>query len=252
MSGSRNWAVWVDDYLTRYDPDPLRYYLTAIAPETRDSDFVWGGFLHRNNDELVGTWGNLVNRVLNFAHRNFDARVPTPGPMDERDAGILAQVDAAFEPIADLYEYCQFKAALREAMALARELNVYLDEKAPWFQIKEDQEAAGTSIYVALKAIDSLKVLFAPFLPFSSERLHQYLGYAGALFGRLHTTTFEEKGGRTHKALCYDPDGATGRWEPSDLPAGQALRKPEPLFKKLDESIVEEELARIGIQNASA
>ncbi len=98
ISGSRNWAVWVDDFLTRYDPDPLRYYLTAIAPETRDSDFAWAGFLHRNNDELVATWGNLVNRVLSFGYRNFDGCVPTPGPMDERDTAILAQTDAALSP----------------------------------------------------------------------------------------------------------------------------------------------------------
>jgi methionyl-tRNA synthetase len=245
ISGSRNWAVWVDDYLTRYDPDPLRYYLTAIAPETRDSDFVWGDFLHRNNDELVGTWGNLVNRVLSFAHRNFDARVPTPGPMDERDARILAQVDAAFEPIADLFEYCQFKAALREAMALARELNVYLDEKAPWFQIKEDKEAAGTTIYVALRAIDSLKTLFAPVLPFSSQQLHEMLGYPGSIFGKQAIQEYRESA-KIHIALTFDAEALTERWEPSVLPAGQALQKPKPLFKKLDEGIVEQELARLG------
>jgi methionyl-tRNA synthetase len=141
---------------------------------------------------------------------------------------------------------CQFRAALREVMALAREANRYLEEKGPWFQIKEDPEAAGTTIYVALRAIDSLKTLFAPFLPFSSERVHQYLGYEGALFGSSYTDTFTEEGGRVHEALCYDPSGATGEWKPSELTPGQALRKSAPLFKKLDESVVEEELARIG------
>jgi methionyl-tRNA synthetase len=246
ISGSRNWAVWMDDALDRYDPDSLRYYLTVAMPETRDTDWLWGDFVSRNNDELVATWGNLVNRALTFAYKRFEGQVPTPGPLADVDAQILEKIEAGFAPIGELIAGCQFRAALREVMALARAANRYLEEKGPWFQIKEDAEAAGTTIYVALKAIDSLKVFFAPFLPFSSERLHQYLGYEGALFGRQYTDTFTEAGGRTHEALCYDPKGATGAWRPSELPAGQALRPPEPLFKKLDESVVEEELARIG------
>jgi methionyl-tRNA synthetase len=166
------------------------------------------------------------------------------------DTQLLEKIEAGFGPIGELIAGCQFRAALREVMALAREANRYLEEKGPWFQIKEDAEAAGTSIYVALKAIDSLKVLFAPFLPFSSERLHQYLGYEGTLFGKSYTGMFTEEGGRVHEALCYDPDGATGAWRPSELAPGQALRQPEPLFKKLDESVVDEELARIGAEPA--
>ncbi len=245
MSGSRNWAVWVDDYLTRYDPDPLRYYLTAIGPETRDSDFAWAGFLRRNNDELVATWGNLVNRVLSFAYKNFEGHVPAPGSLDERDSSILAKIDAAFEPIAELFELCQLKAALRETMAAARDLNAYLDEKAPWLQIKEDKEATGTTVYVALRAIDSLKTLFAPVLPFSSQQLHEMLGYEGSIFGEQEIKEYREAV-KTHLALTFNPDALTERWEPSQLSAGQALRKPRPLFKKLDESIVEQELARMG------
>jgi methionyl-tRNA synthetase len=246
ISGSRNWAVWMDDALDRYDPDPLRYYLTVAMPESRDTDWLWGDFVSRNNDELVATWGNLVNRALTFAYKRFDGQVPTPGPLTDVDAQLLEKIEAGFQPIGELIAGCQFRAALREVMALAREANRYLEEKGPWFQIKEDVEAAGTTIYVALKAIDSLKVLFAPFLPFSSERLHQYLGYEGTLFGRSYTDTFEEEGGRVHETLCYDPDGATGVWRASELIAEQALRQPEPLFKKLDEGVVEEELARIG------
>jgi methionyl-tRNA synthetase len=252
MSGSRNWAVWVDDALDRYDPDALRYYLTVAMPETRDTDWRWDDFVRRNNDELVAAWGNLVNRALTFAYRRFDGRVPTPGPLEDIDARLLAQIEAGFEPIGQLIAACKFRAALSEVMALVREVNRYLDEKGPWFQVKESREAAGTTIYVGLKAIDSLKILFAPYLPFSSERLHQYLGYEGTLFGRSYTSTFEEEGGRVHQALCYDDSGASGEWKPSELPAGQVLRQPEPLFKKLDESVVEEERARIGAGRLSA
>ena len=252
ISGSRNWAVWMDDALDRYDPDPLRYYLTVAMPEARDTDWRWDDFLHRNNDELVATWGNLAHRALTFAYRRFDGRVPTPGPLEDIDVQLLAQIEAGFGPIGELIAACKLRSALSEVMALAREANRYLDEKAPWFQIKESREAAGTTIYVVLKAIDSLKVLFSPFLPFSSERLHQYLGYEGSLFGRSYTSTFEEEGGRVHTALCYDGSSGTGEWKPSELPAGQALGEPEPLFKKLDESVVDEERARMGARNLNA
>ncbi|RME37961.1 MAG: methionine--tRNA ligase [Thermoflexia bacterium] len=243
FSKSHGRAIWLPEYLDQYAPDPLRYYVTAIMPETADTNFSWAEFVRRNNDELLATWGNLCHRVLTFAHRNFEGCVPVPGLMDRTDVGLLAKIDVAFGPIGQLLEGCHFRTALSEVMALAREVNRYLEEKGPWFQIKEDRAAAGTTIYVALRAIDSLKVLFAPFLPFSSEALHQYLGYEGTLFGRQYVATFHENG-RSHDALCYDPSGATGRWKPSELPAGQPLRPPQPLYAKL--SPVEETLSETG------
>ncbi len=245
ISGSRNWAVWVDDFLTRYDPDPLRYYLTVNAPETRDTDFSWDGFVRRNNDELVATWGNLVNRVLRFAYKNFGEQIPVPGLMERQDAEILAKVDTSFKRVGRMFEMCQFKLALNEAVALARDVNVYLDTKAPWFQIKEDKTAAGTTVYVALRAIDSLKTMFAPVLPFSSQTLHHMLGYEGSLLGEQRIELYREED-RVHQALTFRTGSITESWEPSKLPAGQRLREPKPLFSKLDESVVEEELARMG------
>jgi methionyl-tRNA synthetase len=245
VSGSRGWAVWVLDFLSRYDPDALRYYLTANAPESRDTDFTWADFVRRNNDELVATWGNLANRVISFAFKRFDERVPEPGELDEADRTLLAKVEAGFEPIGALLDACKFRAALGRVMALAREANRYLDGKAPWFQIKENPAAAATTVYTALRAIDSLKILFTPFLPFSSQALHGMLGYDGDLFGRQYVATFQEET-RSHRALCYDPSGLTGRWEPSALPPGQPLRQPKPLFEKLDEGTAEEELNRMA------
>jgi len=252
ISGSRKWAVWMDDVLDRYDPDALRYYLTVAMPESRDSDWLWDAFAQRNNDELVATWGNLVNRALSFSYRHFDKKVPVPGQLADIDRELLNKVEHGFVTVGKLINASKFRAAIAEVMALAREANRYLEEKSPWFQIKENREAAATSLYTVLKAIDSLKVLFAPFLPFTSERLHQFLGYEGSLFGRSYIERFEEDGGRVHNALCYDGSEATGRWQPSELPAGQAMRKPEPLFKKLEDSVVEEELARLGIQGTEA
>jgi methionyl-tRNA synthetase len=239
--------VWMSEALDRYDPDALRYYLTMAMPETRDTDWLWHGFVRRNNDELVANWGNLVNRALTFADKRFDGRVPALGTLGELDTRLLAQIEEGFESVGQLIARCKFRSALSEVMALAREANRYLEEKGHWFQIKESREAAGTTIYVALRAIDSLKTLFAPFLPFTSERLHQYLGYEGSLFGRSYTATFEEKGGRVHEALCYDGSGATGEWKASELPPGQVLRKSKPLFNKLDEHVIEEERARLGL-----
>jgi methionyl-tRNA synthetase len=250
MSGSRNWAVWMDTALDRYDPDALRYYLTAAMPEARDTDWLWDEFVQRNNKGLVGTWGNLAHRALTFAFKRFDGQVPAPGELDEVDEALLGKIEEGFDTVGRLLAGCHFRAALGEVMDLAREANRYLEEKGPWFQIKEDHEAAGTTIYVVLKAIDSLKVLFAPFLPFSSERLHRYLGYEDKLFGRQYTDTFEEDGGRVHEALCYDDSGAAGTWQPSDLPAGQELRRPEPLFEALDESVIVEERRRLGMETA--
>jgi len=250
MSGSRNWAVWADEALERYDPDAIRYYLTAAMPETRDTYWTWDEFVHRNNKELVGTWGNLAHRALTFAYKRFDGQVPAPGTLDEVDEDLLKQAEERFDRVGELLAGCHFRTALGEVMELAREANRYLEEKGPWFQIKEDREAAGTTIYVVLKTIDSLKILFAPFLPFSSERLHRYLGYQDDLFGRQYTETFEEEGGRVHEALCYDDSTATGEWKPSKLPPGQELREPQPLFESLDEDVIDEELARLGMETA--
>ena len=245
VSGSRNWAVWMLDALSRYDADALRYYLIANAPETKDADFTWAEFVQRNNAELVATWGNLANRVLSFAYRNFDGAVPEPGELGEADKALLAHVEGSFDTIGALIDACKLRAALTETMAVAREVNRYLDEQAPWFQIKQDRAAAARSVYVALRAIDSLKTLTNPFLPFSSQRLHELLGYEGTIVGRQYVGTFEEET-RAHTALCYDGSELVGRWEPSQLPPGQALLKPTPLFKKLDAKVVEEELARMG------
>ncbi|MHC1782642.1 MAG: methionine--tRNA ligase [Anaerolineaceae bacterium] len=248
ISGSRNWAVWARDFLTRYDPDPLRYYLTANMPETRDSDWDWDEFFHRNNDELVATWGNLANRVLSFANKHWEGAVPDPGELTDLDLDLLKQVEGGFETVANEMEAVHMRAALSEAMRLATEVNKYLDQTAPWQAVKTDRQAAARAIFTAIKAIDSLKVLLAPFLPFTSEKLHIFLGYDAPLFGVQSTEIIQDDLGE-HSVLRYHRDGASGCWEPSQLQAGHPLKAPQPLFRKLDISIVEEERARMGPQN---
>lgn len=245
ISGSRGWLIDALDFLSRYDPDPLRYYLTAIMPETRDSDWDWHEFVSRNNNELVATWGNLANRVLSFAEKYWEGTVPEPADLRPADEEILAKVEKGFDIVGDAYNRVKLRRALSEAMNLAAKVNKYLDDQAPWFEVKEDKNQAATTIYTALRAIDSMKILLAPVLPFSSEKLHRLLGYEGSLFGKQEVEMIEDELGE-HKVLRYNPETATGTWLPSQLQPGQKLHEPEPLFDKLDKSVAEEEIARLG------
>lgn len=251
FSKSHNWAVWLPDMLTRYDPDAIRYCVTAAMPETKDSDFSWAEFVQRNNNELVAKWGNLVNRVLSLTTRYFDGAVPTPGEFHEEDRAILARIEAGFETVGTFLDAVKIRAALQAVMALTDEANAYLERRAPWKRIKDDPADTGTIIFTALQVIDNLKVLWAPFLPFTSQRLHTYLGYDGELFGTQQIVTYEESS-QSHQALVYDGSCAIGHWQPSGLPSGQKLRNPQPLFRKLgnnseeEAAIIESERARLG------
>ncbi len=246
LSTSRAIAIYVRDVLERYDPDPVRYFLTAAGPETQDTDFTWAEFLRRNNDELLANWGNLVNRTLTNAYRNF-GEVPAPGELTAQDEQALESIAAGFSSVGQLIEQARFKAALAEAMRLSSIGNQYVDHEAPWAVIKEDRERAGTILYVALRLVDTLKLIFTPFVPFSTQKLHELLGYEGWLAGPLEFREIDEEGGEKHTVLTGDYSDWLQRWEPSELPVGQKLREPEPLFKKLDPGIVEDELSRLDV-----
>ncbi len=220
VSTSRNWAVWAPDYLARYDPDPLRYLLTVNMPETGDTDFSWREFVRRNNDELVATYGNLVNRVLTFVYRNYDGSVPIPGEYDSRSQILLNVAKETLHKTDELLSGCHFKEANWSAMSLAQETNRYLDEKSPWKLIKQGKEAAATPLYTAIAVISALRTMFYPFLPFSSKQLSIYLG--------------------------FDENVAGDGWQLRLPTPGQKLLFPKPLFTKLDDKVVEEETARIG------
>ena len=245
FSSSRGLEILVRDFLSRYEPDALRYFISIAGPETQDTDFTWSEFVRRNNDELVATWGNLVNRTLQSAYKNF-GDAPEPGPLTNADDALLAEIENGFESVGSSIEASRFKAALQEAMRLAGLGNQYVAEQAPWAQLETDRERAGTVLYVALRAVDSLKILLTPFLPFSSQRLHEMLGYDGFIAGPLEFRTVTEDDGSEHVVLTGDYEGWVGRWQPSALPPGQPLREPLPLFAKLDpEKVVTDELARM-------
>ena len=220
LSTSRNWAVWLPDYLSRYDPDSLRYLLSINMPETSDTNFSWREFVRRNNDELVATYGNLVHRVLTFVYRNFDGCVPAHGDFDSDDRDMVKGAEYTLDEVGKLLSGCHFRQAIMRAMQLAQEANRYLDVKSPWKIIKQDRQASATALYVAISVISCLKTALYPFLPFSSQRLHQFLGFKGSV----------------------GDDG----WQPRLPPPGQKLLPPEPLFSKLDEEVVDKETSRLG------
>ncbi len=245
FSASRGVGIFVKDFLERYDADPLRYYLIAAGPETHDTDFTWAEFVRRNNDELVATWGNLVNRTLTSTYRNFGV-VPDPGELTERDRELIEAVDAGFEAVGEQIDAVRFRAALAEAMRLASLVNEYTSEQEPWALVKSDRERAATVLYVGLRCIDSLKILFTPFLPFSGQRLHELLGYHGEIGGPPEDVRRQGDDGHEYGVLTGDYARLVGRWEPSALPPGQQLLEPKLLFKKLDpDKVVEEELGRM-------
>jgi methionyl-tRNA synthetase len=245
-STSRNLAIWVADFLSRYDPDPLRYYLTAAGPETQDTDFTWDEFVRRNNDELLANWGNLVNRTLVSAHRNF-GEVPQPGELTATDTALLDAIAASFDEIGALIEQARFKAAIAETMRVSSLANQYVAEQEPWALVKTDRDRAATVLFVALRAVDSLKTLFAPFLPFTSQTVHELLGDDGDLGGALAFATVAEDDGTTHEVLTGAYESRAGSWAPSELPPGRKLQEPRPLFRKLPPETAAEELARLGL-----
>ncbi len=220
LSTSRNWAVWVDDYLERYDPDPLRYFLSASMPETQDSDFAWDKFVHRNNDELVGTYGNLAHRVLTFTHRHFGGAVPDPGELDVQSQELLSQAEQTLADVRSALERCSFREGIRHSMSLAQKANRYLDDQAPWKAIKVSRDVAGRSLYTVMGVLSALCTMLSPYLPFSSDVLHKSLGFEDILADR--------------------------GWRMVVPSPGQRLGEVKPLFVKLDESVVVEETARLG------
>ncbi|MBI2866502.1 MAG: methionine--tRNA ligase [Chloroflexi bacterium] len=220
LSTSRNWAIWLPDFLDRYDPDPLRYHLSAGMPETSDADFSWEEFLRRNNSELVATYGNLAHRLLTFAKRHYQGQVPEPGEIDSASQRLLARAEEGMANVDSHLAHCHFREAIREAMAVAQEANRYLEETSPWKAIARGPQAAATSVATGLAVLSCLKTMLYPFLPFSSQKLHQLLGFPDSV---------QQQGWRWVRPT-----------------PGQRLGEPEPLFRKLDEAIVETEVAHLA------
>ncbi|MDA0352393.1 MAG: methionine--tRNA ligase [Chloroflexi bacterium] len=220
-STSGNWAVWMPDYLDRHDPDPLRYALTVLMPETSDSDFSWAEYVRRNNDELVARWGNLVNRVLTITRRNFEDHVPpAPATLAPESEALLRRTDEAFEVVGAHINDVQLRRALSSAMEIAQAANQYLEERAPWSAVKTDRDHAAETLHTAINTISGLVTLLQPFLPFTCAQTWAFLGHEG--------------------------DVQSAGWRRTPVAGLTPLPEPHPLFTKLDDSVIEEEESRLG------
>ena len=222
ISTSRNWAVWLHEYLQELPgrQDTLRYVLTANAPETRDNDFTWADFQARNNNELVAILGNFVNRAMVLTHKYFDGVVPAPGELTDTDRAMIDEVKTAVAALTEALETFHFREGVKQAMEIARIGNRYLQETQPWAVAKTDMARTATILNLAINLCANLAIAFAPFLPFMSEKLVAMLG--------LKDFTWQQLGS-------------------FDLVApGTQLAKPELLFEKIEDSVVEAQIQKLN------
>ncbi len=249
FSSSRSVVIYVRDFLARYDPDALRYYVAVAGPESQDTDFTWSEFVRRNNDELVATWGNLVNRAVSFAAR-FVGSIPEAGALTDLDHGLLERSRLAFDTVGGHLGGSRFKFAITEALRTVAEANKYFSEQAPWKLRESDPERMRTVLHVALQLVDDAKTMLTPFLPRSSQLVHEMLhdygqGGTGTWSDMPRVEEVDEDGGAPYPVITGRYDGAA-RWASAPIRPGTPLAVPAPLFTKLDSSVVDEELARLG------
>ena len=223
ISTSRNWAVWLHEYLNDFPgkQDVLRYVLTANAPETKDNDFTWADFQARNNNELVAILGNFVNRAMVLTHKYFNGEVPAARMLTETDTLLATELGTATEALTAALETFHFREALKQAMEIARLGNRYLQETEPWKLAKTDMERVKTILNIALQLCANIAVAFEPFTPFMSEKLAKMLGLSGK--------------------LTWDMLGKL-----DIISAGTTLATPELLFDKIEDSQIEAQLKRLA------
>ncbi len=222
ISTSRNWAVWLNEYLEDFvgKQDVLRYVLTANAPETKDNDFTWRDFQTRNNSELVAIYGNFINRVLVLTQKYFDGKVPALSSLTEYDEATLREFVDVKEQMEQLLDNFKFRDAQKEAMNLARIGNKFLADSEPWKLAKTDMERTATILHIGLQIAANLAIAFEPFLPFSSEKLRTMLN--------LKTFRWSELG------------------SVELLKTGDALGTPELLFEKIEDAAIEAQLQKLA------
>ena len=253
FSSSHGIVIYVRDFLSRYQADALRYFISAAGPETSDSDFTWAEFVRRTNGELVAGWGNLVNRTASMIAKKF-GEIPTPGELEDIDRALLDAVEAGFETVGNLIRHHRQKAALSEAMRLVGEANKYVTDTEP-FKLKapEQRERLATVLWTLAQAVADLNLMLSPFLPHAANDIDRVMGGEGAIAPMPYIEEVEELDPQVLPADFEGRDGypiITGdytrvpTWERHPIMPGTPIAKPTPVFVKLDEAIVEEELAR--------
>jgi len=245
FSSSRNVVIYVRDFLSRYSPDTLRYYLTAAGPESNDTDFTWSEFVRRNNDELVAAWGNLVNRTLSFTAKNLGT-IPAGGDLTDVDRALLATTKGAFATVGADLERSRMRAGLSESMRVVAETNKYLSEEAPWKLRESDPERMASILHVALQAVSDCTTLLSPFMPHSSQQVHELLGRDGILAPEPELRDVDDLDGGPGYPILTGDYKLDAKWESVEIKAGTPVAPPTPIFAKLEPSVVEEELERMG------
>ena len=259
ISTSRNWAVWVHEYEEQFpgQEDVLRYVLTANAPETKDNDFTWKDFQQRNNSELVAVFGNFVNRAVVLTHKYFNGIVPENRKPEPIDAETLASIIPCKEALEDYIETYHFREALKEAMNIARIGNKYISDMEPWKVAKTDMDRTASILYTCLQICADLAIAFEPFTPFSAEKLRNILR-VGVDAGIDHragegapTVNFYKPGeGKALHTNTVPSEGIVLNWSmlgtPELLPAGHALGESVLLFQKIEDSVVDAQIARLA------
>jgi methionyl-tRNA synthetase len=245
FSSSRGVVIYVNDFLSRYDADALRYFIAVAGPETQDTDFTWAEFVRRNNDELVAGWGNLVNRTASMIAKNIGA-IPKAGELTEADRALLTTTQAAFSTVGDLIGRHRQKAAIQEAMRVVSEANTYLSQQEPWKLKSTDPDRMHTVLHVAAQAAADCNTLLTPFLPHSAQRVHEVLGGTERWSDRPAIREVDDlDGGPGYPVLMLDEDRGAARWQHTPLVPGTPVEPPKPVFTKLDPSVADEELARL-------
>ncbi|MFX0538153.1 methionine--tRNA ligase [Ornithinimicrobium sp. Y1847] len=249
FSTSRSIVIYVRDVLERYQPDAVRYFLSAAAPETADSDFNWPEFVKRTNTELVAGWGNLVNRTASMIAKNFGV-IPAAGELEAVDRDLLDQIAQGFDTVGHLIATHKQKAALAEAMRLVGEANAYVSTTEPFKLKGEDQrERLGTVLHVLAQAVVDLNTILSPYLPHSSTAVHQALGGEGTFqpMPRVEVVADLDDPSRPDYPIITGDYSDAPRWAHRPVQVGAPVAKPSPIFTKLDPSVVDEERARLGL-----
>jgi methionyl-tRNA synthetase len=247
FSSSRNVVIYVGDMLSRYDADALRYYLATAGPENNDTDFTWSEFVRRNNDELVASWGNLVNRTISMSAKNVGS-IPEPGALTDADHALLNRSKDAFATVGELLGRSRQRAAIGEVMDVVSAANKYLSDMEPWKLKNTDAERMASVLHVALQVVDDAKTMLTPFMPSSSSKVHAALGGSGDWARMPELVQVDEPtaaGSPNYHVLTGDYDTGA-RWESVPIAVGRPLAAPTPIFTKLDPSVVDEELERLG------
>jgi methionyl-tRNA synthetase len=232
--------------LARYQPDALRYFLCAAGPENQDADFSWREFVTRTNSELVAGWGNLVNRTASMIAKSF-GEIPAAAELTADDEALLAKVREGFDTVGGLIARHRLRQAVAQAMRVVGEANKYVTDQAPFkLKAEDERERLGTILHVTAQAVLDLNTMLSPFLPHSSNAVHATFGGEGEFMPMPRVEEVTDLDDGHPYPVVTGEYSATPAWESRPVRVGAPVSKPTPVFQKLDDSVVEEELARLG------